>query len=348
MWQGVRMEIKRNTPFLARQGFSELLDNAFKMMGHTWRTSLFLSLALLLPLCALMGWAAAEFLGGLTDWPGFSANAAQTLGFLYLRFVLVLSAGSLLLQFAGLFVYVAVSTHVAAAAGGWNLEFGEIVRRAGRRHYGRCLLQYLVQVAMLAGIVSVAVLLVVPPLIFSLTGKAPGVAAVAGTGGAILVGTVAAVWLSVLLRFAPQAVVFDGEAVFGSLQHSAHLVRGSWWRLFGISIVVGIIFSFAVGLVTFPVTGVALLPLLSRLIGLILGNSLEPSRVAELLRRGAVLIAVAVAGSAFIRAAIEAFFMPVFFGQFYIDLKVRKGELALPQRRAERRVPRARRERKGR
>jgi hypothetical protein len=54
-------------------------------------------------------------------------------------------------------------------------------------------------------------------------------------------------------------------------------------------------------------------------------------------RRGAPWIAAAVAGSIFIRAAIEVFFMPAFFGQFYIDLKVRKGELEAAQRRPGRR-----------
>jgi hypothetical protein len=342
------MEIKRSTPFLARQGFSELLDNAFKMMGHTWRTSLLLAVILLLPLSALMGWGVVGILGGLADWPQIAENAAQALGFQYLRFVLVLSAGSLLLQFAALFVYVAVSTHVAAVAGGRTLKFGEIVRLAGRKHYGRCLLQYLVQIAILAGIMGFSLVLVVAPVTFSLAGKAPVAPAVAGTAGAILIGASAAVWLSVLLRFAPQAVVFDGETVFGSLQHSARLVHGGWWRLFGISILVGIIFSFAVGLVTFPVSGVALLSLVSRLIGLVSGDSPEPSQVAELLRSSAVWIAVAVAGSAFIRAAIEAFFMPAFFGQYYIDLKVRKGELAQLQGRAGRRAPLTPKRRKGR
>jgi hypothetical protein len=334
------MDIKRSTPFLVRQGLSELLDNAFKMMGHTWRTSLLLAVILLLPVSALMGWGVAGVLGGLADWPNFAEKPPEAWGLLCLRFGLSLSAGSLLLEFAGLFVYVAVSTHVAAVAGGRTLQFGEIVRLAGRRHYGRCLLQYLVQVAILGGIMGFALVLVVVPVTLSLSGKAPVAGAAAGTAGAIILGAAAVIWLSVLLRFAPQAVVFDGETVFGSLQRSARLVRGGWWRLFGISIVVGIIFSFAVGLVTFPVSGVALLPLVSRLIGLVLGNSLEPSQMAELFRSSAVWIAVAVAGSAFIRAAIEAFFMPAFFGQYYIDLKVRKGELAQLQGRAGRRAPR--------
>jgi hypothetical protein len=327
------MEIKRNTPFLARQNLGELLDNAFKMMGYTWRTSLLLAVILLLPFSALLGWGAARFFASLADLPDLANNPMEAVGALYLRFLMGFSGGSLLLQFAGLFTYVAVSTHAAAVAGGRKPSFGEIVRLAGRRFYGRSILQYLVQVAMTVGILTLAFLLVVPSLVFSLAGQKP-VAVVAGISGAALLGAIAAVWLSVLLRFAPQAVVFDDEPVFGSLQHSARLVRRSWWRLFGISIVVSIIFSFAAGLATFPLSGIALMPLISRLIGMLLNGSFEASQAAGLLRRNATLIAVAAAGSTFIRAALEVFFMPAFFGQFYIDLKVRKGELEATQRRS--------------
>jgi hypothetical protein len=340
------MEIKRRTPFLARQNIGELLDNAFKMMEHTWRTSLLLSVMLLLPLSALLGWVVARLFAGLAKWTGFAGQAAEMLGFLYLYFALGFGAVVLLLQLAALFVYVAVSTHAAAVAGGRTMEFGEIVRLAGGKHYGRCLLQSLVQMAMISGIVTACLLVVLPPLVLSQLQKASVagvVAAVAGVvaavAGALLLAAAAAVWLSLLLRFAPQAVVFDGEPVFGSLQRSAHLVHGNWWRLFGISIAVGIMFSFAVGLISLPVTGAALLPLLSRLISALLSDSLEPFLAAGLLGGSAVWIAVAVAASTLIQAALAAFFMPAFFGQFYIDLKVRRGELVMPRRLAERKAP---------
>jgi hypothetical protein len=140
-------------------------------------------------------------------------------------------------------------------------------------------------------------------------------------------GVAVSVWLSVLLRMGPQAVVFDEEGVFGSLQASSRLVRGSWWRLLGISLVVSIVMSFAAGLITLPFTGVAMLPLVSRLVSLALGEHFELADLAEALRRSAVGIAVGTAGSTFLQAALGAFFLPAFYGLFFIDLKVRKGEL---------------------
>ena len=328
------MTITRRTQFLRRQNLSDLLDNSFKMMGLTWRTSLVLSLIFFLPLSALAGWGASGFLAALAGLLPAGEAPGPTFMPGYARLLLVMMAAYLLLGLAGVFVQTAVSAHVAAAAGGRSLELPEVVRLAGRRFLLPCLLQQLVQAALFAGLFAALLAVAVPFLALAVAGKAFLAAAAAGSAAAVLLGAALVIWLSLLLRFAPQAVVFDGETVFGSLQHSARLVRGSWWRLAGISIVVGIIFSFAVGLLTLPVTGAALLPLVSRLIGHTLNGTFEPADLAQVFRGGAWGLAVGVGGSAFIQATLEAFFLPPFFGLFYVDLKVRRGEL--PERRPRR------------
>jgi len=97
---------------------------------------------------------------------------------------------------------------------------------------------------------------------------------------------------------------------------------------------VGFIFSFAAGLLTLPVTGAALLPLVSRLVGLTLNGNFETAELMQIFQGGAWGLAIGVGGSTFIQAALGAFFLPAFFGLFYIDLKVRGGEL--PERRPRR------------
>ena len=86
--------------------------------------------------------------------------------------------------------------------------------------------------------------------------------------------------------------------------------------------------------------GAALLPLTSRLIELLLSESFDLPAAGEAFGRHAGGVAVWVAGSTFVQAALEAFFLPAFFGLFYVDLRVRRGALA-----AERRLRAARRAR---
>jgi hypothetical protein len=321
------MQISRKTPFLARQGLSDLLDNSFKMMGHTWKTSLLLSLVFFLPLSALVGWGTAGFFGGLAGLMEMAEEPGLAFFLGYLRLMLFMLGASVLLWLAGVFVHAAVGTHVAAVAGGRSLEPWQAAGQAGRRYFLPSLLQALVQRALASGALMILFFAAVPLGALAASGRAFLAVGIAGAAGAVLLGVAVAVWLSVLLHFAPQAVVFDGEGVFGSLQASTRVVRGSWWRLLGISLVVSMVLSFALGLVTLPFTGVAMLPLVSRMVGLLMEGNLEMADLAEVFRSAGVGIGIGAAGSTFIQAALSAFFLPAFYGLFYVDLKVRKGEL---------------------
>jgi hypothetical protein len=61
------------------------------------------------------------------------------------------------------------------------------------------------------------------------------------------------IWLFVRWAFVPQAVVLDGRRGVASLQRSAELVTGSWWRVFGIALFTGIAAAIPAVLISFPV-----------------------------------------------------------------------------------------------
>ena len=206
------MEIHRRTPFLAPQSFGDLLDNTFRMMGRTWRTSLPLVLALLLPLSALTGWVTARGLAGMLPYLVRPEGSAAGLFPAYLRFLAGLTGSLLLLSLAALFVQVAVGTRVAAEVGGQRSPRpGAVVALAGRRWFVPTLLQGLVQAALLTGLWTAVLLIVLPLAALALAGGRLVLPALLGSLGGLSLGAAAVVWLSVLLRFAPQAVVFDGE-----------------------------------------------------------------------------------------------------------------------------------------
>jgi hypothetical protein len=79
-------------------------------------------------------------------------------------------------------------------------------------------------------------------------------AAVILAGLATLAGFIAfvipGVWLAVSLYFASQAVVAEGHSPVDALRRSRELVRGQWWRVFGI----GILFSVMIGVLSGIVT----------------------------------------------------------------------------------------------
>ncbi|MEW2632166.1 hypothetical protein AB0903_11010 [Streptomyces sp. NPDC048389] len=56
-----------------------------------------------------------------------------------------------------------------------------------------------------------------------------------GLLGALATGPLA-IWLWVKFAFAPAAAVFEGQGPIAALSRSARLVRGDWWRVFGIAL----------------------------------------------------------------------------------------------------------------
>ncbi|MER6100854.1 hypothetical protein ABT115_00550 [Streptomyces sp. NPDC001832] len=103
------------------------------------------------------------------------------------------------------------------------------------------------RVPALIGTVILAALIAMIPLVLAMVGfaalmigaitRAPEVALGASLGflGALVTAPLAA-WLWVKFSLAPSAVVFEGQRPVAALRRSSQLVRGDWWRIFGIGL----------------------------------------------------------------------------------------------------------------
>lgn len=103
----------------------------------------------------------------------------------------------------------------------------------------------------------------IQPIIFGLillVGVAPGIGlAFASTGAGItlaVVGGLAAfvvsLYLYVSFAVAAPALMLEKQPVLRSLGRSRHLVRGKWWRVFGITLLALIITTFVAGIIGTP------------------------------------------------------------------------------------------------
>jgi len=73
---------------------------------------------------------------------------------------------------------------------------------------------------------------------------------VVGVSGGIVLLIVPGIWLLVLWYFAAQAAVVDGASPIEAVRRSTELVRGSWWRVFGLIVATGLLFGFAGAILT--------------------------------------------------------------------------------------------------
>jgi hypothetical protein len=73
---------------------------------------------------------------------------------------------------------------------------------------------------------------------------------VLGVSGGLVLLIVPGVWLLVLWYFAAQAAVVEGVGPVAAVRRSTELVRGSWWRVFGLIVATGLLFGFAGAIAT--------------------------------------------------------------------------------------------------
>lgn len=208
-------------------GLGEILDGAISTIRAHWRVVLGMSavIAVLMQLAAIpIAWwvlqetAAMPVITPETPPEEMTGFMVAVFGGGTAYFLLYLLANALL---AGL-VTVVIGKAVLGRPAPFNLVSSEI-KPLALRLFGLALVVPLAIVAVAVVIVLVAV--AAPPL-------------------GVILGIVAAVLViryAVLFSLAAPALVLEKGKVFGSLRRSRDLVRGSWWRVLGISLLAGLI-----------------------------------------------------------------------------------------------------------
>jgi hypothetical protein len=136
--------------------------------------------------------------------------------------------------------------------------------------------------------------------------------------------------LMVSYSFTEQTILFEESTATESFAESASLVRGSWWRVFGISMLVSIVVSFAAQLVSTPIITVSLLPALNKIYEFMLsaqyGNADSAAAgnfLTQYLESIQRVMPVLFLGQA-VSVLISMLFTPIFMLLFYMDLRARK------------------------
>ncbi|MFF9122875.1 glycerophosphoryl diester phosphodiesterase membrane domain-containing protein [Streptomyces sp. NPDC014889] len=94
-----------------------------------------------------------------------------------------------------------------------------------------------------------------PGILVAVTGSPAGGIALAALGG--LGAFLAAVWLAVRYSLASPALMLEKQGIGQSMSRSAKLVRGSWWRVFGIQLLAGLIAGLISAVIAIPFLALA-------------------------------------------------------------------------------------------
>jgi hypothetical protein len=223
----------------------EILDGAVTTMRRHWRTVLGITLAFAvvvqLAITLVQGLAFPD-LGTTPEDPADLDALADSL-----TTSLAASGTAQVITLIGTIIATAPLTMVfSRAVLGRPSSVGEVWREA-RPQLLRLAGLTVTLTAMFLGILTAGVL--------------PG--ALAGNAALLVVGLLAAVgvcaWLWARFALASPALMLEKQTVGKALGRSAKLVRGSWWRVFGIGLLTQILTGIVAGIIVLPFTVLAMM-----------------------------------------------------------------------------------------
>ncbi|MFD7299106.1 glycerophosphoryl diester phosphodiesterase membrane domain-containing protein [Streptomyces sp. NPDC059897] len=252
-WQAKPPAAKPGVIPLRPLGVGEILDGAVSTMRTYWRTVLGISLTV-----AVVTQLLAVLLQGLvlndvaTTTALDNPDATPREIFSALGSLLIGSALVAVVTLLGTIVATALLTTVTSRAVlGRPVTIGEAWRDA------RPQILRLLGLTLLLPLIAAAIMLVsvAPGILVGVLGSSEGGIALGVVGG--LAGLVVTIWLMVRLSLASPALMLEKQTVRKAMGRSTKLVRGSWWRVFGITILASLIAAIVSEIILFPFTAIA-------------------------------------------------------------------------------------------
>ncbi|WP_336322238.1 hypothetical protein [Streptomyces lavendofoliae] len=245
---------------LAPLSVSDLLSGALATLGRHWKQLLGLAFAAYGTATVVLGGGLVLAFLALRD--RLEDAGRDDVPTLLGAFGGLYALGTLLLLTANAVVYASCPAVLQDAVLGRPTTVGTVWRRVRSRLgavLGTVLLTGLIAAVplllMALALVGMFVALLAPPQDY------PGAGwwALAGAVGVLVTGP-PAIWLWVRFSFAPAAAVFEGRGSLAALRRSSRLVRGAWWRTFGITLLASLMAAVTGYLIQLPFQFLSALP----------------------------------------------------------------------------------------
>ncbi|MCE7082374.1 glycerophosphoryl diester phosphodiesterase membrane domain-containing protein [Streptomyces sp. ST2-7A] len=252
-WGGHSWAPKPGVIPLRPLGVGEILDGAVSTARAHWRTVLGISLAVAVFIQLISLFALRSWFGDGSAIGALEGNTDPTEEELVDAFADIFALGSVtgIATLVGSVIATAMLTVVIARAVlGREISIAE----AWAESRGRLLRLFgLIVLTGLIGVLAMAV----PPLLAAVPGFLLGGAGVVLIPLGLFAGVVLAVWLWIRFSLAAPALMLERQGVFASLGRSWKLVGGSWWRIFGIQLLILVLVLVVSGIIEFPLTFLA-------------------------------------------------------------------------------------------
>ncbi|MGW2419373.1 glycerophosphoryl diester phosphodiesterase membrane domain-containing protein [Streptomyces sp. NPDC001709] len=249
-WGGPPPAAKPGVIPLRPLGVGEILDGAVSTMRTHWRTVLGISLAVALLLNTSMVLLQGFLLNDTVVRTTLNdPNASPHEALQALRETMIGTGLIAVIRSVAVIIATALLTTITSRAVlGRPVSAGEAWREA------RPQIPKLFGLLILLGLIFTGVVIggALPGLLLLLAGNSNGGTALLTLG--ILASAVIVVWLGIRFYLAAPALMLERQGVVKSLKRSAKLVRGSWWRTFGIVLLTLLLTGIVASVITIPFT----------------------------------------------------------------------------------------------
>lgn len=313
---------------LAPMRVSEMLSGAFSTLGRYWKPLIGVALTLfgaatvvMIAALAVVASAFAANWDELTASDPGSPDMAELVP-LGIAFGVLMILGIIAYLLASAVVQAAVPVVLQEAVLGRRIRFGAVWSRAWSRVWAMIGTVFLLGLTALVPMALFMLAFVGMIVYFVSLGDADGVLPLmwAGILGTLAVAPVA-VWIWVRFSLAPTVVVFEGQSPVAALRRSAQLVRGNWWRVFGITLLAYALASMVGYMIQMPFQMLGTLPGIFDPAGL----DSEPSGGEIIALFGGIMVLSLV--SQMIAQLFSAVFPPLVVGLLYVDQRMRTENL---------------------
>jgi hypothetical protein len=234
-------------------GVGEILDGAVTTMRTYWRTVLGISLTVAVLTEIVVILVQGLVLNDNANTEALNDPSASLDELTRAMGEAMLSSGVVfLISLIGTVAATALLTTVTSRAVlGRSVTIGDAWRDARpkvAKLFGLIILLPLIAI----GVVFVGTL---PGILVAVSGQSTGGVVLAVLGG--MGAGIVALWLMIRFSLASPALMLEKQSITRSMSRSAKLVRGSWWRIFGIQLLAGIIANIVAALVVLPFTFLA-------------------------------------------------------------------------------------------
>jgi hypothetical protein len=201
-----------------------------------------------------------------------------------------------------------------------QISLGEIFQKIFSMTYLRALGQiFLLTLVVIAFVIAAILVIAITAVSNSALLKFFG-------GVFVFAGVLFMIYLFFRWYFILIALVHKDLGILESFSKSSFLVKGYWWRTFGIIILISIVVNFAISLITTPIYFILMWGHLSQYLKLMVGGNeaiKDPEVISNLMKSYSSMFGYVIIISTFFQTII----VPLINIVIYFDLKIRKNDL---------------------